>query len=201
MPVNEGRVYRAFSVPLSAAVAPDARKYFESEYYVEGYATTFNQPYELCYGVREQIAPSVLDGADVTDIIFQFDHEGMVMARNRAGNLHVAADTHGIFVAADLGKTEQGRQLFEAISNGMVDRMSWAFTVAEESYDNEEDLRTITRVKKVYDVSAVSIPANDATAISARSYADGVIERKKQAQELRSRRKRLKLKTAIAKEF
>ena len=69
-----------------------------------------------------------------------------------------------------------GRQLYEEIANGLVDRMSWAFTVAEESYDFESDTRTILRVKKVYDVSAVSIPANDATEISARSYVDGVID-------------------------
>lgn len=199
MPVKDGRVYRAFSVPLTAEIDASKRKFFDSDYYVEGYATTFNQPYELCYGIREQIAPGVLDGADLSDVIFQFDHEGMVMARNRAGNLHIAADSHGIFIAADLGKTEAGRQLYEAIKNGLVDRMSWAFTVAEESYDREGDLRTILKVKKVYDVSAVSIPANDATAISARSFADGVIEQKK-VQELSQRRKQLKLKASIAKE-
>mgnify|MGYP000724277293 FL=1 len=124
----------------------------------------------------------------------------MVFARNRAGNLHIASDSHGIFIAADLGKTAAARELYEAIDAGLVDRMSWAFTVAEESWDNENDLRTIMRVKKVYDVSAVSIPANDATAISARSFANGVIEGKKKAQELRRRRKAIQLKAMIAKE-
>lgn len=140
----------------------------------------------------------MLDGADLSDVIFQYDHEGMVFARNRAGNLHIASDSHGIFVAADLGRTEDARRLYEAIAAGLVDRMSWAFTVAEEIWDNDNDLRTITKVKKVFDVSAVSIPANDATAISARSFADGVMGERK-AQELR-RRRQIKLKPQIAKE-
>lgn len=58
--------------------------------------------------------------------------------------------------------------------------MSWAFTVADEEYDRKTKTRTITRIKKIYDVSAVSIPANDGTEISARSFLDGVIEREKQ---------------------
>lgn len=198
MPISQDRVYRMFSAPL--ATAPAAEQIFDTDYYVEGYATTFNDPYELCYGIREQISPGVLDGADLTDVIMQYDHEGMVFARNRAGNLHIASDSHGIFIAADLGKTAAARELYEAIDAGLVDRMSWAFTVAEESWDNENDLRTIMRVKKVYDVSAVSIPANDATAISARSFANGVIEGKKKAQELRRRRKAIQLKAMIAKE-
>ena len=200
MPISQDRVYRMFSAPLATAPAAEHRKIFDTDYYVEGYATTFNDPYELCYGIREQISPGVLDGADLTDVIMQYDHEGMVFARNRAGNLHIASDSHGIFIAADLGKTAAARELYEAIDAGLVDRMSWAFTVAEESWDNENDLRTIMRVKKVYDVSAVSIPANDATAISARSLANGVIEGKKKAQELRRRRKAIQLKAMIAKE-
>ena len=66
--------------------------------------------------------------------------------------------------------------------------MSWAFTVAEEEYDKETRTRIIKRIKKVYDVSAVSIPANDGTIISARSFINGVIE--KEQQELLERRKR-----------
>lgn len=196
----EDLVYRAFTSPLATAPQDASRrKFYDTDYYVEGYATTFNQPYELCYDIREQIAPTVLDGADVSDVIFQFDHEGMVFARNRAGNLHIASDSHGIFIAADLGRTEDARRLYESIAAGLVDRMSWAFIVAEETWDNENDLRTITKVKKVFDVSAVSIPANDATAISARSFAAGVIEARK-AQEKR-RRKQIQLKALIAKEI
>ena len=80
MPISQDRVYRMFSAPLATAPAAEHRKIFDTDYYVEGYATTFNDPYELCYGIREQISPGVLDGADLTDVIMQYDHEGMVFA-------------------------------------------------------------------------------------------------------------------------
>ena len=68
--------------------------------------------------------------------------------------------------------------------------MSFAFTVGEDEYDRKTHTRTISRITKVYDVSAVSIPANPYTDISARSYFDGVIESEKQ--ELLLRQKKIK---------
>lgn len=176
MPIKSDREYRAM-VPMQLT---------DEEYIVEGYATTFNDAYPLWGEVKEQVSPNVLDGADVSDVIFQYDHEGMVMARNRNSTLSIESDATGIKIRADLSKCQQARDLYEAIDNKLVDRMSWAFTVAEESFDYDTNTRTIEKIKKVYDVSAVSLPANDATSISARSYYDGVIE-EKQAQELRKR--------------
>ena len=66
--------------------------------------------------------------------------------------------------------------MYEEIATGLVTRMSWGFTVAEDSYDRTTHTRTILKIRKVYDVSAVSIPANPDTVISARSWLDGVIE-------------------------
>jgi phage head maturation protease len=71
--------------------------------------------------------------------------------------------------------------------------MSWAFTVAEDEYDREARTRTITKIKKVYDVSAVSIPANGDTEISARSWLNGVIEAERR-ESLERRKKILKIK-------
>jgi len=130
---------------------------------------------------------NALVGADMSDIILQYDHEGKVLARKSNGTLIVEADNDGLFVCADLGKSSASKELFEEIDNGLITRMSWAFTVAEEEYDRENRTRIIKRVKKVYDVSAVSIPANDDTEISARSFFNGVIEKEKQ--ELLERKK------------
>ena len=69
--------------------------------------------------------------------------------------------------------------MFEEIKNGLVTKMSWAFRVSEDSYDRDTRTRTILKIKKVYDVYAVSYPANADTDISARSYFDGVIEAEK----------------------
>ena len=175
MPVVKEREYRNVAAPLSAAAAV---KQFNSDYYVEGYATTFDTPYVL-YEFEdgdkyyEKIDRQALDGADLSDVIMQYDHSGRVYARNSNNTLKLRADTKGLLIAADLSKTELARGLYEDISAGMITKMSWAFTVAEDSYDRATHTRTILKIKKVYDVSAVSTPANDGTSIAARSYASG----------------------------
>ena len=127
----------------------------------------------------------------MSDIIMQYDHQGRVLARKSNGSLIVEPNDEGLFVCADLSKSDASRSLFEDIENELVTRMSWAFTVAEDSYDRETRTRTILRVKKVYDVSAVSIPANEDTLISARSYFDGVIEEEQQELLKREKQKQL----------
>lgn len=126
----------------------------------------------------------------MSDIIMQYDHQGRVLARKSNGSLIVEPNDEGLFICADLSKSDASRSLFEDIETELVTRMSWAFTVAEDSYDRETRTRTILRVKKVYDVSAVSIPANEDTLINARSYFDGVIE--EEQQELLKREKQIK---------
>lgn len=130
--------------------------------------------------VYEQIDRNALQGADLSDVIMQYDHEGRVLARQSNGSLIIEADDKGLFVAADLSKSSASRELFEDIDQGLVTKMSWAFTIAEDEYDKESRTRIIKRINKVYDVSAVSIPANGDTLINARSYFDGVIEDEQQ---------------------
>ena len=190
--LNE-REYRAVA---TMAPVSSAEKRLDSEFYVQGYATTFNDPYVLWDEYREQIDRHALDGADLSDVICQFNHEGRVLARGSNGTLLLEMDDHGLFVAADLSKSDAARSLYEDIANGLVTKMSWAFTVKEDSYDTDAKLRSILKVKKVYDVSAVSLPANDATAISARSWVEGVIDaemRESQARRARVLRIRTQL--------
>lgn len=168
----------------------------EQTYRAEGYATTFDVPYLLYEfdGVKyfEQISGNALDGADVSDVVFRFDHEGHVYARTKNGTLTLNPDGHGLKINADLSTTEAARQMHEEIRTGLIDKMSWAFTVAEDSYNSETRTRTILKIKKVYDVSAVTFPADADTDISARSFIDGVIE-KDAAERLQRRRKTLSL--------
>lgn len=178
--LNEGRTYRNVQ-KIETRDAEDGRKV------VAGYATVFNAPYELWsydgYTVLEQIDPSAFDECDMSDVIMQYNHEGRVFARISNDTLSVNADDVGLAVEADLGGTELGAQVYEEIAGGYTDKMSFGFRVGEDKREITEDretgqvtvLRTITRISKLYDVSAVSIPANDATNISARSYGEGVI--------------------------
>jgi HK97 family phage prohead protease len=134
----------------------------------------------------------------MSDIIFQLNHQGTVMARQSNGTLIVEVDDVGLFTAADLSRTEAARRMYEEIDAGMVTKMSWGFILGEYHY--EEDTRTIvhTHVKKIFDVSAVSIPANNNTEINARSWADGVIDLAARSEaELDERRRRLRLKIKL----
>lgn len=187
MPVKKNREYR-----VAAPFQPMEGR----EFVVEGYASTFS-PYAMYEedGVTyfERVSPDAYDGADMRDVIMQYDHAGMVFARRSNDTLALEVDAHGLHVVADLSKTADARNLYEAISAGMVKDMSFAFTIAEEHYDRESHTRVIDRFKRIYDVSAVSIPANPDTEISARSYFDGVIEKERAerlAAEARERQRR-----------
>lgn len=180
------RQYRSLLTPL-APVSVGAEKRFDTDYYVEGYASTFNDPYLLYTfdGVEywEIVDPDAFRDCDMSDVIFQFNHDGRVYARQSNGTLLVEPQLHGLFVAADLGSTSLSRQMFEDIDAGLVTKMSWGFMPdwdsIEDVYDEEANrlTSTIHKVTRIYDVSAVSLPADPNTEISARSYFDGAIER------------------------
>ena len=158
-------------------------KRIDSNYYVEGYATTF-EPYVLWEDedgpIYESFSRDCFDGCDMSDIIMQFDHQGMVMARQRNKTLLVEVDDNGLFIAADLSKSEMSRNLYEAIANGLVDRMSWGFMPGEYHFDKATRTFMHDKVKKIFDVSSVSLPANESTDIHARSFVNGAIEKMKQ---------------------
>ena len=172
------------------------------EMIVEGYATTFNQPYRLMgddkMTVNEQVDRNAFAECDMSDVIMQYDHEGRVFARVANGTLKLEEDDHGLKITANLGGTEIGRQLFEEIQGGYTNKMSFGFTVSGEKRERTKNaeghvtiLRTITKILKLYDVSAVSLPANDATEISSRTISDGLIAEAQEeirAEEERQRR-------------
>ena len=141
------RQYRSLAVPLNVRAADGAtKKRFDTEYYVEGYASTFNDPYVLFEdfdGTKyiEVISPDAFREADMSDVILQFDHAGRVYARMSNGTLIVEPDEHGLFIAADLSRSQGARDLFEEIKAGLITRMSWAFTVAADEYDRDHYAR------------------------------------------------------------
>ena len=184
MPIVKDREYRTMIQPLLIPQGTKEKR-IDTDFYVEGYATTFDKPYLLYEydGQKyfERIDRNALVGADMSDVIMQYDHAGMVYARNKMAkskppSLLVEPQESGLFIAANLGLTEEARKLYSTIDAGLIYKMSWAFRVAEDAYNKDTHTRTILRIKKVYDVSAVSYPANVDTDIAARSYFDGVIE-------------------------
>lgn len=161
---------------------------FDSAYYVAGYAARF-EPYVLFEDdsgpIYECFERGCFEGTDMSDVIMQFDHSGRVYARQSNGTLKLLVDDEGLFIGADLSSTEGSKGLYEDIAAGLITKMSWAYVPDKWHYDKARRTIINEHIKKIYDVSAVSLPANDSTSINARALIDGEIE--KVAQELRRR--------------
>ena len=207
MPMKSDREYRNMVMEVRKAeeAEPDTM-------IVRGYASTFNEPYTLYedenWRFNEVVDADAFANTDMSDVIMQYDHEGRVFARISNNTLTVTPDERGLLIEADLGGTELGRQLYEEIKGGYTNKMSFGFTVeADEVEDSKSEdgkaltTRTIKSVRRLYDVSAVSLPANDATSISVRSLTDGEIGRiqaeRLEAEKLELRRRKIKAKAEL----
>lgn len=180
--LDEGRQYR--NIDMSRI---ERRKEDNGDMIVEGYATIFEQPYLLWkfsdMEVWEVIDRNAFAETDMSDVIMQYNHEGRVFARGSNSTLAVGPDDIGLHTRARLSGTTLGREIFEEIDGGYSTKMSFGFSVKKDKRDETEDhetgmikvVRRVLSISKLYDVSVVSLPANDATSISARSYAEGVI--------------------------
>lgn len=184
MPMKNDREYRDFQVEVVRANEDE-----DPGMVVRGYASTYGNAYVLYsdndYEIREVMESTAFDDTDMSDVIMQYNHEGRVFARVSNGTLSVQSEEEGLAIEADLGGTELGRQLYEEIDGGYTNKMSVGMKVdrSKDVWVREEldgktiETRQIYRVEKLYDVSAVSIPANDATSISVRALVDGEIEK------------------------
>lgn len=193
---KKGRDFRSF-VNFEIRAAGDTA----NELYVEGVACSFNQPTVLFEydGIeyKEQVDDRAFDGADMTDVIFNYNHGGKVMARTRNKTLQLTVEKDGLHIKARLDGTEEGRRLYEEIKGGYIDRMSYAYTVQESAYDTQNHMRTIRKIKKLYDVSAVDIPAYDTTSINTRSLLDLDKAEREKLDSLNERKRRAILLTQI----
>lgn len=189
--IEEGREYRDFTPAFPAG-----------EKIVEGYATTFMQPYLLWsfdgYEFWEQVDSRAFENCDMSDVIMQYDHEGRVFARITNETLTVRPDDVGLFTRGDLSGTDLGAEIYNEVAGGYSTKMSMGFIVREdkrEIFENKETgavkvLRTILDISKLFDVSIVSLPANEGTSISARHFCEGAIEEVRKELSARHERER-----------
>lgn len=192
--IEQGREYRALSM--------DAVN--DEEYIVEGYATTFDEPYHLYWyvddegnerEVLEMVDRKAFENCDMSDVIFQYDHEGRVYARLSNDTMGLEEDKKGLKVRAYLGGTDIGKSLYQEIKGGYTNKMSFGFIISKSKMtpnDKGGYTRVIQEIKKLFDVSAVSYPQNEFTSISARKQCDGEIalyEAERQEAEKRAKQK------------
>ena len=183
MITTDSREYRSFEFNSA-----------ESDMRVQGVPVVFNRETVL-YRIdgmecKEVIDARAFDGVDLTDIVLNIDHEGKPAAKTKNGTLTLEVKGDGVYMDADLSKNATGRELYEDIENGFYDKMSFAFTVEADEYNEESRTRTIKKIGKLYDVSAVTFPAYQQTSLSARSFFEAEAEKEKKVRELAELRKR-----------
>ena len=169
---------------------------------IEGYAVVFNTV-ETMYeydgiAYKEEIRSGAFDKAEMNDVVLNFNHGGKPVARTKNKTLELTIDQRGVKVRADLSGTEEGRKLYEEVKGGYLDKMSFAFTINAEEYNRETHTRSITGIKRLFDVAVVDIPAYESTSVFARSFFEAEAEKELvEARELERRKKQIKLKLML----
>lgn len=205
MPIMKDRQYR--TLPFATPQQEEKKNKFDSDCYVEGHAAKYERYALFEFGdgiVYEEFIPGCFDECDMSDVIFQFDHAGRVYARMSNNTLTVEPDETGLFICADLAKTSAARGMYEDISAGNVTKMSWGFLPDYDTLETIESGNDIIirhhKIRKIYDVSAVSLPANNETEIQARNFANGAIdEMMKEIQKRKNKIKKIKLLLEVTK--
>lgn len=165
--MSKDREYRFFEVRAKQG-EPE-----KDEYRIEGYAVVFDDA--TCLYEHEGnkyfeiIDRHALDEAKLDDVVLNFNHGGKPVARTRNNTLELTIDEKGLKVGAYLGGTEEGRKMYEEITGGYLDKMSFCFVIDADSYDRKSRTNTITKIKRLYDVAVVDFPAYDSTSVNARS--------------------------------
>lgn len=143
---------------------------------IEGYAIKFNEETLIGsedYGFREEIAASALVGAKMSDVPLKYNHQDnfLVLARTRNKSLELEVDEVGLKIKAELLDTQSNKDIYMMVRSGLLDKMSFAFTVKSQSWDRSGSVpkRTVKEIERLYDVSIVDVPAYEGTSVYARS--------------------------------
>lgn len=165
---------------------------------LEGYAVVFDKP-ATHYGFTEIIDRGALDGADLSDVPLRYNHNDtwLIIARTRNKSLQLTIDDKGLKIRAELIDTQANRDIYKSVQAGLLDKMSFAFVTEEDKWDYDNDIRTVLKIKKLFDVSVVDTPFYDESEIYARAL--GELESHKGTQESEKRKalEVLQLKTQI----
>lgn len=138
---------------------------------VVGYGSVFNTLSNELGGFREIIAEGAFDGRLNDDVRFLINHDGLPLARTTNGTLKLTTDERGLKYEAQVANTSLGRDLIELMKNGTVNQSSFAFVVEDDSWEVRDgiNIRTVNKVSRLYDVSAVTYPAFEEASVALRS--------------------------------
>jgi HK97 family phage prohead protease len=145
---------------------------------IEGYAAVFNSDSEDMMGFIERIRPGAFKEAiKISDVRSLFNHDAnIVLGRNKAGTLEIKEDKKGLFMVTHPPDTQLVRDMvMTPIDRGDIDQQSFGFTVEKDSWeglDTDKPVRTIEKIKELFDVSVVTYPAYQDTSVALRSLAE-----------------------------
>jgi len=165
---------------------------------LEGYAIVFNQEALIGneeHGFMETIDHRALQNTQMKDVPMKYNHMDsfLIIARTKNKSLTLSVDNIGLKVQAELVDTQSNQDIYKMVRSGLLDKMSFAFTVDEQSWNKESKIpkRTITKIGRLYDVSVVDTPAYDSTSIYARSLESMELELK--AMDLEEQKRRVEV--------
>lgn len=166
------------------------------EMIVEGYAVVFDSP--ATHGFTEVIKKGAFDNCDMKDVPLKYNHDDshLILARTRNGSLQLEVDEKGLKIRAKLIDTTSNVDIYKSLKAGLLDKMSFAFTVSDDEYDYKTDTRTIKGIDCLYDVSVVDTPFYDSTEIYARALST-LDSGKRKLDNLRAKRELLKRKLEL----
>ena len=154
------------SINFELRAKPESRTIF-------GTATVFNSAYDMGW-YEEEMDSEALKNADLNDVVALFNHDqNMVLARTSSGTLKLNVTGNAMEYEFEAPNTTLGNDLLEMVRRGDVYQSSFAFTVDKENWQENtgyKPKRIIRSIKKVYDVSPVTYPANPDTMVAKRSY-------------------------------
>ena len=142
---------------------------------IEGTAVVFDKPADM-HGYTERIARNALDGVNLDDITLLVNHDGSGIPLARSPKtLTLTVTDEGLEMRAELPDTPQGHAVYEAVRRGDLSQMSFAFDIAQDSFDEQKHERTITAIGKVYEISIVNHAAYTQTNVTARNAQEGKV--------------------------
>lgn len=163
------------------------------EMIIEGYAAVFETETDLGW-CKEIISRDAFNECNMSDCVLKYNHNDncLILARTRNKSLELLVDNKGLKIRAKLIDTTQNRDIYKMIKAGLLDKMSFAFSVRKQEWDYENDVRRITDISQLFDVSVVDVPAYEDTEIYARDK-DGYEKEKNEYIEEKTEKEKLKL--------
>lgn len=172
---------------------------------ITGQPIVFDEPTDIGW-YKEIIADGALDDTDLRDVRFLVNHntDMIPLARSRNNNANstmqlsvVPGSGLAIRVDLDTENNAEAKSLYSAVSRGDITGMSFMYTVdgdAWDDLDSDYPTRTITNISRVFEVSAVTFPAYEATSIQARGLADALESAKASLESAKAERRKVERK-------